>query len=122
VSPGLSLRYFVAEDPFANAKGLVKQSRDRNIANNYGMVAGSYKAFSGERTFTAANTSISSAYHITAPTKPTPAQSGNQKSHKAQVTYTMDANVTWKNSEPKVRHRNSTLARNTYATDKMLSA
>jgi hypothetical protein len=43
------------------------------------------------------------------------AQSGNEKSYETQVTYTMDANVTWKNSEPKVRHRNSTLARNTYA-------
>jgi hypothetical protein len=77
----LSLRCIAAEDPFANAKGLVKQSRDRNIANNYGMVAGSYKAFSGERTFTAANTSTSSAYHITAPTKPTPAQSSYAPAH-----------------------------------------
>ena len=61
----------VVVDPFSNAKALIQQSRDKNIANNYGMVAGSYKAFTGNRQFSASNTSAHSAYTVTAPTKPT---------------------------------------------------
>eukprot|EP01032_Pedospumella_encystans_P008250 gene8250-9815_t len=47
---------------------LIQQSKDKNIASNYGLITGSYKLFSGERINTATNSGANSAYTITAPT------------------------------------------------------
>lgn len=75
----LKLARNVVVDPFQNAKMLIQQSKERNQANNYGMVVGSYKNFSGDRHITSTNAAANSAYHITAPTRPaqTPAVPGN---------------------------------------------